>query len=80
MPGLCSYFQTGSGQTAGSGGNMPASTLKIRTSNELRAEVVEEMKPQTVDMLRRLHDADALEFDEAQLLERYDALAWLIDG
>lgn len=31
-------------------------------------------------MLRRLQDADALEFDETQLLERYDALAWLTDG
>lgn len=59
---------------------MPASTLKVRTNNELRAEVVEETKPQTVDILRRLQDADALEFDEAQLLERYDAHTWLIDG
>lgn len=31
-------------------------------------------------MLLRVQDADALEFDEAQLLERYDTLTWLIDG
>ncbi|MCG7268162.1 hypothetical protein, partial [Corynebacterium sp. ACRQJ] len=58
-------------------------TPRTHTSAELRAErtkVVKQMGPLGVDGLRRLRAADALDVKEADLLDRYESLTWLIEG
>lgn len=58
-------------------------TPRTHTSAELRAEraeVVKQMGPLGVDGLRRLRTADALDVKEADLLDRYESLTWLIEG
>ncbi len=58
-------------------------TPRTQTSAELRAErakVVKQMGPLGVDGLRRLRAADALDVKEADLLDRYESLTWLIEG
>lgn len=62
---------------------MPAPLFIPKTSAELRAErdeVEREMLPYTVAMLRRLRHAGDATFREEALLDRYEALSWLIDG
>lgn len=54
----------------------PRSTEELRSD---RDQVEKEMNPYTVAMLRRLREADALEFEEEELLDRYEALSWLIE-
>ncbi|SQI24321.1 hypothetical protein [Corynebacterium jeikeium] len=57
-------------------------TPRTHTSAELRAEraeVVKQMGPLGVDGLRRLRAADALDVKEADLLDRYESLTWLIE-
>lgn len=54
----------------------PRSTEELRSD---RDQVEKEMNPYTVEMLRRLREADALEFKEEELLDRYEALSWLIE-
>ncbi|WKD61618.1 hypothetical protein CCICO_08010 [Corynebacterium ciconiae DSM 44920] len=52
-----------------------------KTDEALRAErdeVVAQMQPYTVDMLKRLRDATAIEFEEENLLDRYEALTWVL--
>ncbi|WP_258867404.1 hypothetical protein [Corynebacterium jeikeium] len=39
-----------------------------------------QMGPLGVDGLRRLRAADALDVKEADLLDRYESLTWLIEG
>ncbi|MGJ4085430.1 hypothetical protein [Corynebacterium macclintockiae] len=58
-------------------------TPRTQTSAELRAErdeIVKMMKPLGVEGLRRLREADALNVEEADLLDRYESLTWLIEG
>lgn len=60
--------------------SVPLSTP--RSTEELcsdRDQVEKEMNPYTVAMLRRLREADALEFKEEELLDRYETLSWLIE-
>ncbi|MDK4251315.1 hypothetical protein [Corynebacterium propinquum] len=54
----------------------PRSTEELRSD---RDQVEKEMNPYTVEMLRRLREVDALEFKEEELLDRYEALSWLIE-
>lgn len=54
----------------------PRSTEELRSD---RDQVEKEMNPYTVAMLRRLREADALEFKEEELLDRYETLSWLIE-
>lgn len=54
----------------------PRSTEELRSD---RDQVEKEMNPYTVEMLRRLREVDALEFREEELLDRYEALSWLIE-
>lgn len=54
----------------------PCSTHELRTQ---RNRVERDMAPYTVEVLRRLREADALEFKEEELLDRYETLSWLID-
>ncbi|MBN9643829.1 hypothetical protein JZY06_04220 [Corynebacterium sp. CCM 8862] len=61
---------------------MSAPLLTPRSTSELRSErngVERDMLPYTVELLRRLRVAGALEFKEEQLLDRYETLSWLID-
>lgn len=54
-----------------------------RTTEELDQELADlkaQMAPLTVDHLRRLRDAGAIEYDEERLLDRYDACMWLRYG
>ena len=44
------------------------------------ANIEEEMQPYNVDVLRRLREASALKFEEERLLERYEALSWMLNG
>ncbi|MBF4547570.1 hypothetical protein IRY31_05725 [Corynebacterium afermentans subsp. lipophilum] len=44
------------------------------------ASIEEEMQPYNVDVLRRLREAGALKFEEERLLERYEALSWMLNG
>ena len=48
--------------------------------NAERDRVESQMAPFTVDILRRLRNADSLEFEEQRLLEQYETLTWLIYG
>lgn len=53
-----------------------------RTTAELieeRNQLVKSM-PLPVETLRRLRDFDAIAAEEAELLEKYESLTWLIDG
>ena len=54
----------------------PCTTAELR--NE-RNKVEQEMRPHTVDVLRRLSEAGATNFKEEELLDRYETLSWLID-
>ncbi|EFK54253.1 hypothetical protein HMPREF0291_11910 [Corynebacterium genitalium ATCC 33030] len=47
---------------------------------EQLTSVKNEMAPYTVDVLRRLKDAGAINFEEERLLNRYESLNWLIEG
>ncbi|QDR77640.1 hypothetical protein E3227_05910 [Corynebacterium sanguinis] len=47
---------------------------------EEREQVLHAMHPLNLDTLRRLRAVDAIGQDEAELLDRYDSLSWLIDG
>ncbi|MEY8209986.1 hypothetical protein [Corynebacterium sp. MNWGS58] len=61
---------------------MPAPLSTPRSTEELRSDrdqVEKEMTPYTVEMLQRLREAGALEFKEEELLDRYEALSWLIE-
>lgn len=61
---------------------MSAPLSTPRSTEELRSDcdqVEKEMYPYTVEMLRRLREVDALEFKEEELLDRYEALSWLIE-
>lgn len=54
-----------------------------RTTDELDREIEslkEQMAPLTVEHLRRLRDAGAIEYDEERLLDRYDTCMWLRYG
>lgn len=58
-------------------------TPRTQTNAELRAEraeVVKQMGSLGVEGLRRLREADALDVKEADLLDRYESLTWLIEG
>ena len=58
-------------------------TPRTQTSAELRAErdeIVKQMGSLGVEGLRRLREADALNVEEADLLDRYESLTWLIEG
>lgn len=44
------------------------------------ANIEEEMQPYNVDVLCRLREAGALKFEEERLLERYEALSWMLNG
>jgi len=44
------------------------------------ANIEEEMQPYNVDVLRRLREAGALKFEEERLLERHEALSWMLNG
>lgn len=44
----------------------------------MREQIVEKMRPLTVEVLRRLRDAGDIQFEEERLLDRYEALTWLI--
>ena len=59
---------------------MPAPLFKPQAVEELRAErdKVEKQMPCSVDILRRLCDASAIEYDEDRLLRRYEQLTWAI--
>lgn len=59
---------------------MSAPLFKPQTVEELRAErdKVEKQMPCSVDILRRLRDASAIEYDEDRLLRRYEQLTWAI--
>lgn len=54
----------------------PRSTEELRSD---RNQVEKEMNPYTVAMLRRFREVDALEFKKEELLDRYEALSWLIE-
>lgn len=54
----------------------PRSTEELRSD---RDQVEKEMYPYTVAMLRRFREVDALEFKKEELLDRYEALSWLIE-
>lgn len=54
-----------------------------RTVEELDEELAslkDQMAPLTVEHLRRLRDAGAIEYAEERLLERYEACMWLRYG
>ena len=60
---------------------MSAPLFAPRSTEELRSErnkVLSDMKPYNVDLLKRLREAGAIEFREEELLDRYEALSWLI--
>lgn len=54
----------------------PCTTAELRAQ---RDKVEQEMRPHTVDILRRLREACATNFKEEELLDRYETLTWLID-
>lgn len=54
----------------------PCTTAELRDE---RDTVEQEMRPHTVDVLRRLREAGATNFKEEELLDRYETLTWLID-
>ena len=61
---------------------MSAPLFQPQSTAELRAEresVVEQMRPYTVEVLRRLRAVDAINFREDALLNRYDTLTWVIN-
>lgn len=54
-----------------------------RTAEDLDQELAslkEQMAPLSVEHLRRLRDAGAIEYEEERLLDRYDACMWLRYG
>ncbi|MDN8576340.1 hypothetical protein [Corynebacterium sanguinis] len=54
-----------------------------KTVGELQVErdaLEKSMLPYTVDVLRRLREENALDFNEERKLDRYESLSWLIDG
>ncbi|MCQ4619411.1 hypothetical protein KBP53_04525 [Corynebacterium genitalium ATCC 33030] len=62
---------------------MSAPVFKELSEAQLREQltsVKNEMAPYTVDVLRRLKDAGAINFEEERLLNRYESLNWLIEG
>ena len=44
------------------------------------ANIEKEIQPYNVEVLCRLRDAGALKFDEERLLERHEALSWMLNG
>ena len=59
---------------------MPSPLFKPQTVEELRAErdKVEKQMPCSVDILRRLRGASAIEYDEDRLLRRNEQFTWAI--
>lgn len=64
-------------------GQMSTPVTRMLTNDEIireLANIEEEMQPYNVDVLRRLREAGALKFEEERLLERYEALSWMLNG
>ena len=64
-------------------GQMSTPVTRMLSNDEIiqeLANIEEEMQPYNVDVLRRLREAGALKFEEERLLERYEALSWMLNG
>lgn len=69
--------------TFAKGGQMSTPVPRVLSNDEIiqeLANIEKEMQPYNVEVLRRLRDAGALKFDEERLLERHEALSWMLNG
>lgn len=59
---------------------MSVPMMRMMTNHELQAELdkVEKELPYPVEVLRRLRDAEDLTYEEQDILDKYEALVWVL--